>query len=246
MSCSTNRANHRSAQSLPGGRCRAAASWLAALALLAGPHADAGSLAVSPLKLVYTKAAGIISVSVQNDGNAEALVQAETFLWKQTGSEHVLTPTEDVIAVPPVFKLAAGAQQSVRVGLTRAFDEKQEQTFRLTVTEVPTAIAQGTIAVAVRHSLPIFIRPSSVIAPKLVARFTQDGVELSNAGGEHLRIHRWRIRNSAGAIVSQGGGPGYLLAGAALVIPAAGRAQPGPAVFEADCDDATLKIAVGQ
>ncbi len=223
---------------------------LAGLAFASCLPANAGALVVSPLKLTYTNTSGIISVSVQNDGTSEALVQAETFLWKQIGGEHNLSPTEDVIAVPPVFKLAPGAQQNVRVGLTRGFDEKREQTFRLTITEVPTTVVQGGVAVAVRHSLPIFVRPTSPmspIPPKLSAKINAAGsVEIGNSGNEHLRIHRWRLRDGSGAVVAQGSGPGYLLAGAFQALPAIKRSLPGPAVFEADCDDGTLKTAVGQ
>lgn len=220
--------------------------YLAGLAFASCLPANAGALAVSPLKLVYTNTSGIVAVSVQNDGTDEALVQAETFLWKQIGGEHSLSPTEDVIAVPPVFKLAPGAQQSVRVGLTRAFDEKREQTFRLTITEVPTTVAQGGVAVAVRHSLPIFVRPASPMSPKLSAKIHAGSVEIGNSGSQHLRIHRWRLRDSSGAVVAQGSGPGYLLAGASQLLPVGKRSQPGPTVFEADCDDGTLKTAAGQ
>ena len=112
---------------------------IAAVALINSPAAIAGSISVAPLRLIYTSGTVIAAITVENSGREEALIQAETFAWTQPNGEHKLDPTDDVVAVPPVFRLAPGAKQLVRVGLTRAFTEVEEQTFRLTVTEVPAA-----------------------------------------------------------------------------------------------------------
>ena len=220
---------------------------VAALALAGSIPAGAGSIAVSPLRLTFSNATGIVSLTVENRGSEEALVQTEAFAWSQAGGEQKLAPTEDVVAVPPVFRLAPGAQQQVRVGLTRAFNDKQEQTFRLLVTEVPTAVTSGAVAVAVRHSLPIFVLPSSPTSSNLTAKAgAAGGLEIANTGSQHLRIHRWRLRDRAGAIVAEDSGPGYLLAGASQVIAAGARGGSGPVVLEADTDARTLKIVVGE
>lgn len=220
---------------------------VAAVALVGSFQVSAGSLSVSPLRLTFSNAAGIIALTVENNGREEALVQTETFAWKQVGGEHKLSPTDDVVAVPPVFRLAPGAQRQVRVGLTRAFTEKQEQAFRLTVTEVPTAVTPGTVGVTVRHSLPIFVQPSSPISPNLTVKFgTSGSLEIANNGSQHLRIHRWRLRDRAGAILAEDSGPGYLLAGAGQVLALAGQRVVGPEVFEADSDARTLKIVLGE
>ena len=221
--------------------------YLAALALFGSVPASAGSLAVSPLRITLSGAAGISSVTVENNGREEALVQAETFVWRQVSGEHKLSTTDDVVAVPPVFRLAPGAQQQVRIGLTRAFTEKVEQTFRLTITEVPTATVPGTVAVAVRHSLPIFVRPSSALSSNLGAkRRPSNGLEISNSGNEHVRIHRWRLSDSAGAILAEDSGPGYLLSGASQVLLVPDNSIKRAVLFEADSDAQTLKIAVGE
>ncbi len=220
---------------------------IAALTLVASVPTSAGSLAVSPLKLTFSKVAGITSLTVENNGLEEALVQTETFAWNQNGGEHKLSPTEDVIAVPPVFRLAPGARQRIRVGLTREFTETREQTFRLMVTEVPTVVAPGVIAIAVRHSLPIFVQPSAQISAKLTIKLAPSkGLEIANNGSQHLRILRWRLRDGAGGILAEDTGPGYLLAGASQVVTIASQQFSSSTVFEADTESRTLKIAVGQ
>jgi fimbrial chaperone protein len=225
-----------------------AAAWITlASALASGLAAHAGSLAVAPLRLTLTNAAGIASLTVENKGSEEALVQTETFAWQQAGGEHRLTPTEDVVAMPPVFRLAPGGQRQVRVGLTRALTETHELTYRLTVTEVPTTVVPGTVAVAVRHSLPVFVRPATPIAPRLSAKFTSPaGLEIANTGSQHLRIDRWRLRNKDGAIIGENSGPGYLLAGAKQSLMVDAVHAGGSARFEADSDNRTLTIAVGE
>ncbi len=227
--------------------------------VLASGLADAGSLAVSPLRLTFSPSSALGVITVENNGRDEALVQAETFAWTQTNGEHRLTATDDVIAMPPVFRLAPGAQRQVRVGLTRAFAEKNEQTYRLTITEVSTATVPGVVAVTVRHSLPIFVRSALPLPSSLAAKgVTPTGLEIANTGGEHLRILRWRLRDSSGAAVAENTGPGYLLAGASQMITTdkvrAQAATPGPIhavtkeplVLEADTEHRTLKILVGQ
>jgi fimbrial chaperone protein len=227
-------------------KIRAAISWIALVVLAASSTANAGSLSVSPLRLNLSKAAGLGSIIVENQGSEEALVQTETFAWNQVGGEQKLEPTEDVIAMPPIFRLAPGAQQSVRVGLTRGFTEKHERTFRVMVTEVPIKVMPGTVAVAVRHSLPIFVAPSVAVPSNLLVKAAGlNGVEIANAGGTHLRIQRWRVRDSSGAVFADGSGPGYLLAGANHSLPLGRNRGVGELVFEADVDERTMKIVVG-
>lgn len=220
---------------------------ITALLIVGSLPASAGSLGVSPLRLTLSNAHGIASVTVENNGREEALVQAETFAWSQTTGEHKLSPTQDVVAVPPIFRLAPGAQQRIRVGLTRTFTDTKEQAFRLTITEVPTIVTPGTIAVAVRHSLPIFVQPPSTISSNLrVKLIPSGGLEITNNGSQHLRIHRWRWLDGSGAILAEDTGPGYLLAGASQILMVAGQRITVPSVFEGDSDAVTLKTAVGE
>ncbi len=207
--------------------------------------AMAGSLSVSPLRLTFSGGSGIAALTIENRGPEEALVQAETFAWSQVDGEHKLIATDDVVAVPPVFKLAPGAQQRVRVGLTRAITESKEQTYRVTITEVPTNASPGTIAVAVRHSMPIFVLPTSPVSPNLAVKIAGSGnLEIANNGTQHLRILRWRLRDSAGAVVAEDSGPGYLLAGANQFLTVTAKNIARHAVLEAESDVRTLKITV--
>ena len=96
--------------------------------------------------------------------------------------------------------------------------------------------------------LAYVILPGSALASAISSETVFAGVllEIANTGGQHLRIHRWRLRDANGAVVAEDTGPGYLLAGANQVLSVAGKRLLGPALFEADSDTRTLKITVGE
>ena len=217
---------------------------LSVLGTCACVSAGAGSLGVAPLKVTLSATAPIGSVTVENSGSADILVQTEIFSWSQSDGIQNLAATDDVVAVPPVFKLAPGAQQLVRVGLTRAFVESYEKTFRLMVTEVPTATSTQSVAVSIRHSLPVFVLPEKASAGTLGVRADSVGLQIANEGNQHVNIRRWRVRDASGAVVVDANGPGYILRGERRSI-AIAKAIVGPLVFEADTASGTLKIPVG-
>jgi len=201
---------------------------------------------VSPLRLTLNPAAGIATLTVENTGITEALVQTEVLAWHQAAGVAELAPTDDVIAMPPVFKLAPGAKQRLRVGMTKPFDTAREQTFRLLITEVPTTVAApGSVAVAVRHSVPVFVLPAVAVSANLVVRrATTGGLELANTGNRHLRVLRWRLRAGNGALLADAQGPGYLLAGATQPVPVdSARLLPGESLMlEAETDAGPVKV----
>ena len=84
--------------------------FLSVLSACACVSAGAGSLGVAPLKVTLSVAAPIGSVTVENSGSADILVQTEIFSWSQPDGIQNLAATDDVVAVPPVFKLAPGAK----------------------------------------------------------------------------------------------------------------------------------------
>lgn len=228
---------------------RAIANTCRCLLVVAGmwsAAAIAGPVSVSPLRLTLNPAAGIATLTVENTGITEALVQTEVLAWHQAAGVAELAPTDDVIAMPPVFKLAPGAKQRLRVGMTKPFDTAREQTFRLLITEVPTTVAApGSVAVAVRHSVPVFVLPAVAVSANLVVRrATTGGLELANTGNRHLRVLRWRLRAGNGALLADAQGPGYLLAGATQPVPVdSARLLPGESLMlEAETDAGPVKV----
>lgn len=218
---------------------------IASLLLIAAP-AGAGSLTVSPLRLTFENGASIVLVTVANPGSEEILVQADAANWQQLGSEHKLSETDAIIAMPPIFKLAPGASQSVRIGYVGSAPQSSQLTFRLLVAEVPTQTRPGSINVAVRHSLPILVMPATPTAAQLGAsRSRENGIDLSNSGTALTRISHWRLRSTKGTIIAEADGPGYLLAGATQRLPLAASVAREPGLLEFDDDAGSHQLAVG-
>ena len=59
---------------------------------------------------------------VSNPTAQTVLIQADAFDWTQDKDQEHLDPSASLIVNPPIFELAPGAQQVVRVGLRRAVE----------------------------------------------------------------------------------------------------------------------------
>ena len=57
-----------------------------------------------------------------NHGQAAAVVQLEPMAWAHMAGKDTYTPTNEILATPPIFTIPAGGAQIVRVGLRRAVD----------------------------------------------------------------------------------------------------------------------------
>src|SRR5215467_8358841 len=94
-----------------------------------------GSVAVSPVRVQLTDRERAAVITVENQSAVARVYQIETVAWTQSAGEDVYSPTHDLIAVPPVFQLAAGHKQIVRLG-TQLRQSAREQAFRVFVQEL--------------------------------------------------------------------------------------------------------------
>ena len=113
--------------------------------LIAVP-ALAGSLSVTPVRVELSNAQRSAALTVRNDGDQPSVVQAQLVAWSQESNEDKLDPTVDLLASPPIFTVAPGASQILRVALRRAPDSAVERTYRILVTEVPGKPQQASPA----------------------------------------------------------------------------------------------------
>ena len=166
---------------------------VALLALWVG-SAGAGAFAVNPVRLSLAKGRAASALTVQNQGGEPAVIQLEVMAWSQHEGTDLLTPTRDLIATPPIFNLAAGGSQIVRVGLRgQAPDGRREASYRLVMKEVPAPPPPGAqgIRVALQISLPVFIEPATAMASlRWEARFADGELRLSvfNDGNLHTQV----------------------------------------------------------
>lgn len=187
---------------------RLLAPLLAALTVL--PAAQA--FQVRPVRLDLGSRNTASQLMVHNPTARPLLLQAEAFDWSQDDGGDHLQPTQALIVNPPIFELAPGATQVVRVGLRKAVESGVERSHRLWLSQVPTpGDGDDGVQLLLRVSLPVFV--TGVATPAAQPRWQRNGdaLELHNLGGRHLHVHGLQLLSDQGGSASFG--PCYALPG---------------------------------
>lgn len=211
-----------------GIRSKAATAAVASLAAALAPApASAASFSVNPVNIILPSDRQAASLTLTNSGAAPVSVRVLTYGWTQVDGGDVHTPTDNVIASPPIFTIAPGATQLVRVGLKA---RPQAGAYRVIFEEIPRQEPTGTgIQVHLRLNLPLYLVPEGGGQPMLSWRAWQDSngdlfVEGRNSGSAHRQvIELW---------AEQGGKRQRLSRQMGVVLPASARLwkigkQPG-------------------
>jgi fimbrial chaperone protein len=194
-------------------------SWL--LVALLPLNAHAGLFGVDPVRLTLRAGAMSTSLLLENKGDEPVLVQVELMAWSQEDGKEVLTPSQDLVVSPPIFKVAPGAAQTVRVGLLRPVDPERELTYRLFLQEVPLPMqGQVGVTVALRVGLPVFVLPRGRALPLLSWRAThaaegQIELSLSNSGNAHVQAIDCKLYQLDGTLIAEHVLATYVLPGQA-------------------------------
>lgn len=162
----------------------------------------AGSFVVNPLRIVLSQDRPIATLEIRNDGTEETVVHQELYRWEQRDGEDFLTPIGDeFILCPPIFSLAPGDAQTVRVGAIGLLEvQEYEQAYRLVLQEVPSAApASGEqVRLALRISLPVFVLPDEITRQEvswgLMRSANGYSLKVANAGPFHLLVTEIELR----------------------------------------------------
>lgn len=201
--------------------------WLPCLLLLCvGSAVAAGSIHISPVHLTLGPNQSTAVLRVKNNTGASTVMQLSAYAWSQHDGQSQLNSTRAILATPPIYRVAAGSKQVVRVGVRGARDPHQEKAYRLIMTQVPSKSSsdqsssnQQGIKIALRFSIPVFVEPGDgKSAPKLewqLDRRQQGRVRVSvqNTGTAHAQLSKLSLSTSAqgSALAQVNLGPGYLL-----------------------------------
>ncbi|CAN5291482.1 molecular chaperone [soil metagenome] len=194
--------------------------------------AHASTLRVSPVGLDLPVGQNATTLSLFNDDTTPLNVQVRVFRWKQADGKDVLEPATDVVASPPIAKVAPGATRTVRVVRLDPKLPETQQSYRLIVDELPPPLSEGgrQVTLLMRHSIPLFFAAGADKA-KMTWRLTRSrdvqALTVSNTGGRHLRISNLRIVDGAGAVLTERKGlVGYALPGSTMAWPTGAFASP--------------------
>ncbi len=171
-------------------------SLLIGIALTWSGAAHGGIFNLRPTAVCLHEDVLTATVHLTNPGTAPLLVEAAAFRWHQNDGEDQLEPTHELIAVPPVFTLEPGVEQTIRVGLQRIPGRREkESSWRLVFSEVPEeSSARFGVNVALEISIPVFFTPAELepgFSWRLVQR-GESGLELTlfNSGAVHLKVFK--------------------------------------------------------
>ncbi len=182
-------------------------------ALLVVSDVSAGSFSVAPVRLDVKPPRRAVSIEVQNTGELPAQIQVERYRWlADKGGDDQLEATEEVVATPPIFTLAPGQKQIVRVLLLAASDPAREATYRVILQE--TALNDpppNAVKALLRISMPLFITPPGAKPNVQWSAERADGrwwLVLENTGNAHAQILSAKLASGEDVKAT-----GYLLAG---------------------------------
>jgi len=125
--------------------------------------------------------------------------------WSQEKQHDTFQPSNDIVVNPPIFTIAPGKTQFIRIGLRHPLKSNHELAYRLFMTEVPQAHAvtaqSGQLNVVLRLSVPIFVSPQTATIPTLrwTAASNEDNtikITATNTGNVHYQIKSLELTDS--------------------------------------------------
>jgi fimbrial chaperone protein len=178
-----------------------------ALALFAvASQATAASFGLAPIGITIAAREQSGSVVVTNTGTDEVVIQVRPYTWTQNGQES-RTDTRELVLNPPIFKLAAGEQQLVRVASRAEPPKDVERAYRLVFSEVPAAAQSAQdpgFRIRVAMDIPLYVEPAAPSSAQPAWRFEQsaEGARLivTNSGGRHFRLRDVHVHQGTQAI----------------------------------------------
>lgn len=186
----------------------------AAMGMTNAAHASNFEISPVVLELSSARTAGVVKI-VNND-NHDVSLQLRAFEWKQSDNKDDLQPTQNLIISPPVFNLAPGASQVVRV-VSKQPSGDNEIAFRMLIDEIPSAAEGATVNFKFRISMPVFIAANG--APKFKLDYTLHAGKpakliVENTGNRRGRLVDLAITLPNGKkVAAPAGGNPYTLAG---------------------------------
>lgn len=178
----------------------------AAALLVLSLQSAAATFGLMPMRVELSAASPTAIVTVNNGGDAPVTIQVQAYTWTQPEGQDVYEETRGFIVSPPIFTIAPGAAQILRIALRGKPPTEVEQAYRLIFREVPppeeAATDRALFRIALNMNIPMFVAPTgATIAPK--PAWGLDGgadaswrLSIVNDGTGNLRL--------AGLTVSQG------------------------------------------
>ena len=160
--------------------------------------------------------------------------------------QDVYEPTTDVIASPPIFTLAGGGTQLIRLGLRT---RRPGASYRIHVEEIPAAGAHSGIRVALKIDMPLHVLPEANARPALAWSVRRDAegflvAEARNSGTGPGPVSALEVQDGSGRSLATSRARGTVLPGSSRVW-RIGRADGAPATLLVTTPDGVQRSSIG-
>jgi len=211
----------------------ACAVFVVAPLAIGAPCAHAASLQISPVIVDLGARDQAATVLLNNTSATESMFgQVRVFKWDQHAGEDVLVPTEDMVASPPLIRIAPASSQLIRLVRTKADALPDEGAYRVLIDEIatPGQAPQEGVTLRLRYSVPVFVNPLQAGTPTLKWRLQRDKagamqLQVVNSGNRRAQISAVTFVVDNRPVSFNPGLLGYALAGRSrewVVPPSAG------------------------
>ena len=179
---------------------------------------QAASLSVNPVIITLSASDSIAAMTLTNNGSDEVVMQASVNAWSIRDNEEHYAATTALIVSPPVFQVAPGKSQIVRIGLSDTAPQGVEQSFRVFLEQAPAtpgdesaadAAARGPrgVQMMLRLGIPVFVKAAGVSSSQLVwqaKRLTNGRLQITveNQGNAHTKISRLMLMDKGKTIAT--------------------------------------------
>jgi fimbrial chaperone protein len=192
---------------------------------------QAASLQVAPVLVEVPAPGATATMKLRNEGTKPLDAQIRIFQWTQVDGADVLTPTNDVVASPPVASLRPGTDYTVRIVRTKKEPAVKEEAYRLLVDELPEAAGgqAASVNIALRYSIPVFFTVAGAppkLSWELQQRANKPVIVASNSGDRRIRLAKLKITDGKGGVANFGDGlAGYVLGHSSMSFPVPASAK---------------------
>ena len=195
-------------------------------------HDAAGSVAVSPVRIDLSDDHDKDVVRVSNSEQTAKSYQVEIVAWSQSEQRReIYSPTEELLAVPPLFTLEPGEEQLVRVGMLAPADARVERSYRMFITELApkqdSASSNVGISMRLQIGIPVFVAPSQSLPTKSLDYVDTKAVgdnyfmHFENNGNSHVKVTEIGFTPSGATEPETNPAVVYFLAGQSGILPVA-------------------------
>lgn len=161
--------------------------------------ASAQELGINPVRIEMVGNTRAAIVTVRNTSDAPVNLQVRAMDWQQVDGKESFTPSDMLMASPPMAALAPGETQVVRLNVDGLPPGDVEKAFRLVLDQIPTVTpTEGTgMRIKLRVLLPVFVLPKGKASPDLhwAATRSDQGLILTatNNGTRHDRLIHMKV-----------------------------------------------------